>query len=97
MAEMPEKSTDKDSPSDESPVPAKGQRFGFDLGNPIERESAAFSWLIVVIIAAVSVGLVGKLISPLAAVIWILILLAAVSVPIFRGLVHQLGSPDDDE
>jgi len=97
MAEMPEKSTDEESPSDESPVPAKGQRFGFDLGNPIERESAAFSWLIVVIIAAVSVGLVGKLISPLAAVIWILILLAAVSVPIFRGLVHQLGSPDDDE
>ena len=53
--------------------------------------------LVVVIIAAISVGLVSKLISPLAAVIWVLILVAAVSVPIFRGLLHQLGSPDDDE
>jgi hypothetical protein len=97
MAEMSEKPDDKESSTDESPVPAKGQRFGFDLGNPIERESAAFSWLIVVIIAAISVGLVGKLISPLAAVIWVVILLGIVSVPIFRGLVHQLGSPDDDE
>ena len=48
---------------EESPVPAKGERFGFDLGNPVERESAAFSWLIVVIIAGVSVGAVAKLIS----------------------------------
>lgn len=84
-------------PEDESPVPARGERFGFDLGNPIERESAAFSWLIVILIAAVSIGAVAKIISPLAAVIWTIILLAVVSVPIFRGLKHQLGSPDDDE
>ncbi len=82
---------------EESPVPARGERFGLNLGNPIESEGAAFSWLIVVIIAAVSVGLVGKLISPLAAVIWVIILLGIVSVPIFRGIKHQLGSPDDDE
>jgi hypothetical protein len=94
---MSDELNDQKSPTDESPLPAKGQRFGFDLGNPIERESAAFSWLIVVIIAAISVGLVGKLISPLAAVIWVVILLGIVSVPIFRGLVHQLGSPDDEE
>lgn len=79
-----------------SPVPARGERFGLNLGNPVESEGAAFSWLIVVILAAVSVGLVGKLISPLAAVIWILVLLGVVSVPIFRGLRHQLGSPDED-
>ena len=85
------------SEPEESPVPAKGERFGFDLGNPIERESAAFSWLIVVIIAGLSVAAVAKLISPLASLIWILILLAILSVPIFKGLRHQLGSPEEDE
>jgi len=83
--------------AEESPVPARGQRFGLDLGNPIERESAAFGWLIVILIAAVSIGAVAKIISPLAAVIWTIILLGVVSVPIFRGLKHQLGSPDEDE
>lgn len=78
-------------------APARKGRFGLDLGNPIERESAAFSWLIVVIVAAISVGLVGKLISPLAAAIWVIILLGIVSVPVFRGIRHQLGSPEDDE
>lgn len=85
------------SEPEESPVPAKGERFGFDLGNPVERESAAFSWLIVIIIAGISIGAVAKLISPLASVIWIVILLAIVSVPIFRGLKYGLGSPDDDD
>ena len=80
-----------------SPMPARGERFGFDLGNPVERESAAFSWLIVIIIAGLSVAAVAKLISPLASLIWILILVGAVSIPIFRGLKHQLGSPEDDE
>ena len=82
---------------EESPVPARGEKFGLNLGNPIESESAAFSWLIVIIIAAVSIGVVAKLLSPAAAVIWTIILLAVVSVPIFRGLRHQLGSPDEDE
>jgi hypothetical protein len=90
-----EKSVEPDE--EESPVPARGERFGFDLGNPVERESAAFSWLIVILIAAITIGGVAKIISPLAAVIWTIILLALVSVPIFRGLKHQLGSPDDDE
>ncbi|MBN8867578.1 MAG: hypothetical protein J0H98_08485 [Solirubrobacterales bacterium] len=79
-----------------SGAPEVRRRFGLDLGNPVERETAAFSWLIVVIIAAVTVGLVGKLISPLAAVIWVIVLLGIVSVPIFKGLRHQLGSPEDD-
>jgi len=83
--------------TDESPVPAKGQKFGLDLGNPVERESAAFSWLIVIIVAAITIGGVAKIVSPLAAVIWTLILLGIVSVPIFRGLKHGLGSPEDDE
>lgn len=83
--------------NEESPVFAKGERFGFDLGNPVERESAAFSWLIVIIIAGATVAAVGKLISPLAALIWVFILLGIVSIPIFKGLRHQLGSPEDDE
>ncbi len=82
---------------EKSPVPARGERFGLDLGNPVERETAAFSWLIVIIVAGVSVAAVAKLISPLAAMIWVLILLALVAVPIFRGIKHQLGSPDEDE
>lgn len=82
---------------EESPVPARGEKFGLNLGNPIESESAAFSWLIVIIIAAISIGVVARLLSPVAAVIWTIILLAVVSVPIIRGLRHQLGSPDEDE
>lgn len=86
-----------DEPVEESPVPTRDERFGLNLGNPIESESAAFSWLIVVILAAISIGAVAKLVSPQASVIWAIILLAVVCVPIFRGLRHQLGSPDDDE
>jgi len=89
--------SDHDTEPEESPVPARGERFGLDLGNPVERETAAFSWLIVVIVAAITVGAVAKLVSPLAAVIWALVLLGIVCVPIFRGLRHQLGSPDEDE
>jgi hypothetical protein len=85
-----------DQETEESPAPARGERFGLNLGNPLESESAAFSWLVVVLIAAATIVLVGKLISPLAALIWLLILLGALSVPLFRGLKHQLGSPDDD-
>lgn len=82
---------------EESPVPARGERWGLNLGNPIESEGAAFSWLVVVLIAAVSIGAVARLISPTAAVIWTVILLAILCVPLFRGLRHELGSPDDDE
>ncbi|MCB0856889.1 MAG: hypothetical protein KDB57_02085 [Solirubrobacterales bacterium] len=82
---------------EESPVPARDEKFGLNLGNPLESEGAAFSWLVVVIIAAVSIGAVAKLISPLASVLWTLILLGILAVPIFKGLRHQLGSPDEDE
>jgi len=88
---------DGSAEAEKSPVPARGERFGLDLGNPVERETAAFSWLIVIIVAGVTVAAVGKIISPLAAMIWVLILLAIVAVPIFKGLKHQLGSPEDDE
>ncbi len=90
---------EEDDPTEveKAPVPARGEKFGLNLGNPVESEGAAFSWLVMVILAGISVGAVAKLISPLAAVIWILVLLAIVSVPIFRGLKHQLGSPEDDE
>lgn len=88
---------DGSSTAEEAPVPATGERFGLNLGNPIESEGAAFSWLVLVIIAGISVGAVAKLISPLASVIWVLILLGILAVPVFRGLRHQLGSPDEDE
>ncbi|MDQ5894483.1 MAG: hypothetical protein QG596_744 [Actinomycetota bacterium] len=88
---------DESAEVEESPVPARDERFGLNLGNPVESEGAAFSWLVVVIVAGVSIAAVAKLISPLASLIWILILLAILAVPIFKGLRHQLGSPDDDE
>ena len=94
---MAEDETQAEETTEPSPVPAKGERWGLDLGNPVERESAAFSWLIVVILAGIVVGAVGKLVSPLAAVIVVLVMLGILSVPVFRGLRHGLGSPDDDE
>lgn len=67
------------------------------MGNPLTSEVAAFRWLVVVLVAAASVALVAKVISPTAGIIWGLVLIAAVSVSIVKGLAHMLGSPDDDE
>lgn len=66
-------------------------------GNPLQDESVAFRWLILILIAAMTVAIVAKLISPGAAVVWGILLLTGFSVAVIRGVIHMLGSPDDDE
>ncbi len=81
---------------DEKPRPRSG--VGSLLaGNPLQDENVTFRWLVAILIAAVTVVLVAKLISPAAAVIWGIVLLIAVAVVAVRGIVYMLGSPDDDE
>ena len=67
------------------------------MGNPLTSEVAAFRWLIVVLVGAASVGLVSKLISPVVAIFYGLVLIGIVCVIIIRGMSYLLGSPDDDE
>jgi hypothetical protein len=66
------------------------------LGNPLKSEGAAFRWLVAVLVAAIAVGSVAKVLSPTAAMVFALILVVIVAVPLFKGIVHMLGSPDDD-
>jgi hypothetical protein len=66
------------------------------LGNPLKSEGAAFRWLVAVIVGAAAVILVAVLMSSVAAALLGLILIAAVSFIIIRGMAHMLGSPDDD-
>ncbi|MDQ2622844.1 MAG: hypothetical protein M3Y45_07390 [Actinomycetota bacterium] len=83
-------------PADEKPRPRTG--VGRLLaGNPLQDENVAFRWLIAILIAAVTVVLVAKLISPAAAVIWGILLMLAVGVVAIRAVIYMLGSPDDAE
>ena len=66
------------------------------LGNPLKSEGSAFRWLVVVLVAAIAVGVVAELISPTAATVLALVLIGLVAVPVLRGIAHMLGSPDDD-
>jgi membrane protein implicated in regulation of membrane protease activity len=67
------------------------------LGNPLKSETAAFRWLVAFVGGAVLVVLVAVLMSSVAAALLGFILLAVVAVFIVKGMVHMLGSPDDDE
>lgn len=68
-------------------------------GNPLQDETVAFRWLIAILVAAATVALVAKLISPAAAVIWGITLLLVVGFVAVRAVIYMLGSPDegDDE
>ncbi len=66
------------------------------MGNPLKSEGAAFRWLVAVIAAAVVVILAAVLISSAAGAIIGFLLIVAVSVVIVRGMIHMLGSPDED-
>lgn len=67
------------------------------MGNPLESEGAAFRWLIAVLAGAAAVILAAVLISSLAGAIVGLLLLAAVSFLIARGVIHMLGSPEGED
>lgn len=67
------------------------------MGNPLKSEGAAFRWLMAVIAGAVVVILSAVLISSTVGAIIGFLLIVAVSVAIVKGMIHMLGSPDEDE
>jgi hypothetical protein len=67
------------------------------MGNPLKSEGAAFRWLVAVLIGAGLVILASELISSAAGAALGFVLIAVVTVLVVKGMVHMLGSPDDDE
>jgi hypothetical protein len=67
------------------------------MGNPLESEGAAFRWLVAVLAGAGLVILATELISSAVGAAIGFVLIAVVTVLIIKGMVHMLGSPDDDE
>ncbi len=66
------------------------------MGNPLKSEGAAFRWLIAVIAGAAIVILAAVLISSVAGAIIGFLMIAYVTVVVAKGMLHMLGSPDDD-
>ena len=67
------------------------------MGNPLTSEVAAFRWMVAVLLAAVSVGLVAKLIGSIPAIYYGMFLLLVLAGFIVKGMIYMLGSPDEDE
>lgn len=67
------------------------------MGNPLTSEGAAFRWFIVVLVAAVSVGIVAKVFGSIPAIWYGMALIAIVSVVIAKGMIHLLGNPENDK
>lgn len=67
------------------------------MGNPLTSEVAAFRWVVAVLLAAISVGLVAKLIGSVAAIYYGILLLLVLAGFIAKGMVYMLSSPDEDE
>ena len=67
------------------------------MGNPLKSEGAAFRWLIAVLVGAGSVILVTEIFGSVAGASLGFILIAIVSVFIVKGMIHMLGSPDQDK
>lgn len=67
------------------------------MGNPLTSEGSAFRWFLVVLIAAVSVGIVARIFGSTPAILYGMVLIAIVSVVIAKGMSHLLGSPENDE
>ncbi len=67
------------------------------VGNPLTSEGAAFRWFVVVLLAAISVGIVAKVIGPIPAIFYGMVLIAIVTVIIAKGMIHLLGNPENDK
>ena len=67
------------------------------MGNPLKSEAAAFKWLISVVVSAGAVVLVAELVSSTAGFLVGLMILAVYAVFIVRGLIHMLGTPDEED
>jgi hypothetical protein len=66
------------------------------VGNPLKSEAAAFRWLVSVVASAALVILVAELVSSTAGFIVGLVVLGVYTVLVVRGLIHMLGSPEQD-
>jgi uncharacterized membrane protein YccC len=66
------------------------------VGNPLKSEAAAFRWLVSVVVSAAVVVLVAEVVSSTAGFLVGLVVLAIYTALILRGLIHMLGSPEED-
>jgi len=66
------------------------------VGNPLKSEAAAFRWLVSVVASAAVVVLVAEVVSSTAGFLVGLVVLAIYTALIIRGLIHMLGSPEED-
>lgn len=83
--------------AEREPRPLPGAAGRILAGNPFQDERVAFRWLITVLIGAATVVIAAKAISPLAALIWGIVLLGVFGYGLVRVAVYLLGSPEDDE
>jgi len=67
------------------------------VGNPLTSEGAAFRWFLLVLVAAVSVGIVAKIFGSTPGILYGMLLLTIVAVIVAKGMVHLLGNPENDE
>ncbi|MGK2954787.1 MAG: hypothetical protein ACSLFI_03820 [Solirubrobacterales bacterium] len=67
------------------------------MGNPLTSEGSAFRWFLVVLLAAISVGIVAKIFGSTPGIFYGMALLTIVSVIIAKGMVHLLGNPENDK
>jgi len=66
------------------------------VGNPLKSEAAAFRWLVSVVVSAAVVVLVAEVVSSTAGFLVGLVVLAIYTALVLRGLIHMLGSPEED-
>jgi len=67
------------------------------LGNPLESEMSAFRWLIVVMVAGVSVVAVAKVISAQAGIVYGTALLFYVGFLVIKGVLGEIRDPEELE
>jgi hypothetical protein len=67
------------------------------VGNPLTSEVAAFRWLIAILIAAGTVALVAKVFGSIPGIYYGMFLLLVLAGFIVKGMIHMLGSPDEEE
>jgi hypothetical protein len=65
------------------------------LGNPLESEVSAFRWLIVVMVAGVTVVIVAKVISAQAGIVYGTALLFFVGFLVIRGVLQLIRDPEE--
>lgn len=67
------------------------------MGNPLTSETAAFKWLMAILVGAGSVALASVLFGSIFAIWYGLALIFVLIGFIVKGMTYMLGSPDDDK